>query len=127
MLDESFKRHRRSRTGDEQIEIADGFLPPAQASGGADFFESFAFGQIGHQLVSHALAEVEQEPSRALSVLRDGTQHFLFELGAHARQLAQFLFAADALQVVDGRDLEMLVEQRDALRAEPLDLQQLEP
>ena len=53
-------------------------------------------------------------------------QDLLFELGAHARQLAQLLLAADALQIVDGADVVVLEQQRDALRAQALDLQQLE-
>ena len=57
---------------------------------------------------------------------RDGAQHLLFELGAHARQLAQLLLLAEALQFVDGADVEVLEDQRDALGAEALDLEELE-
>ena len=126
MLDESLQRVGRAGTGDEKIEIADGVLTAPQAAGCRDFFDAAGFGKIGDQLAGHLLSEVEQEAAGALAILRDGLEHLLFQLGAHARQLAQLLLLADALQLVDGGDFVVLVNQRDALRAEALDLEQLE-
>ena len=126
MRDESVQRTGRSGTGDEKIQIADGFLAPPHASRGADFFEALALGEIGHQLVRHAMAEIETISPRALFILRDGAQNFLFKLRAHARQIPQLLFPANAFQIVDAGHLEMLEQQRDALGTQPLDFQQLQ-
>ena len=59
-------------------------------------------------------------------MLRDAAQDFLFELRAHARQLAQLLVAAQLFEFVHRRDLEVLEQQRDALRPESLDLEKFE-
>ena len=61
-----------------------------------------------------------------MAVLRDGTEHLLFELGAHARQHAQLLLAAEPLQLVDGADAVVLEDEGDALGAEPLNLEEFE-
>ena len=78
--------------------------------------------KIRNQFVGGFLAEAQQEAAGALAILRDGFENLLFELGAHAGQLAQLLLLADPLQVVDGGDFVVLVEQRDAFGAEALDL-----
>ena len=51
--------------------------------------------RILDQFGGHAVGEAQQEAAGALPVLRDGAQHLLFELGAHARQLAQLLLLAE--------------------------------
>ena len=53
-------------------------------------------------------------------------KYFFFQLRAHARQVAQLLLAADAFQIIHRFDAVMFVEQRDAFRAKPLNLQQFE-
>ena len=126
VVDEALERFGGARAGDQQIEIADGFLAAAQAAGGRDLIDAAGFRKIRDQFVGGFLAEAQQEAAGALAVLRDGSEHLLFELGAHARQLAQLLLLADALQIVDGGDFVMLVEQRDAFGAEALDVQQVE-
>jgi hypothetical protein len=56
--------------------------------------------------------------------LRDRFENLLFELRAHARQRAKLLIQAELFQIVDGGDPEMLDDERDRLRPEPLDFQQ---
>ncbi len=124
--DETLERRRRTRTSDQKIEIADSILAAPQTARSGDFLDAAGFGKIRNQLASHLLSEVEQKPAGALAILRDGFQHLLFQLGAHTRQLAQLLFFADALQLIDGGHFVMLVDQRDALRAQALNLEEFE-
>ena len=121
MCDKPFEGIGRAWTSNQQIEIADRVLPAAQASGRGNLFDTAGFREIRDQLVRHLLPEAQQKPSRPLPVLRDRLEHFFFQLGAHARQLPQFLLLADALQIVDRRHLEMLINQCDAFGAEALD------
>ena len=82
--------------------------------------------QVLDQLRRHALGVAQQIAAGALPVLRDRAQHLLFQLRAHARQHAQLLLLAEPLQLVDRADAVMLENQRDALRTEPLDLEELQ-
>ena len=124
--DEAFERGGRRRAGDQQIEIAHRLAPAPQAAGGGDGVDARHLAQHLAQFGGDAFGVAQQKAAGALAILRDGAQHLLFELGAHARQLAQFLLLAEALQFVDGADAEVLEDQRDALRAEALDLEELE-
>ncbi len=72
------------------------------------------------------MPEIESEPARALLMPLNRAQHLLFQLRAHARQLAQLLLAADAFQIVDAGNLIMLIQQRDALGTQALNFQQLQ-
>ena len=101
-------------------------LPRRRLPAAAIFSMPAGFRKIRDQFRRDLLPEAQQETAGALAILRDRLEHLLFQLGAHARQLAQLLLLADALQLVDGGDLVVLVDQRDALRAQALDLQQLE-
>ncbi len=125
MRDECFERIRRAGSGDQEIEIADGFASAAQAAGGSDFFDVDG-AEIIRQLIGDALREAQQESARALAVAGDGAQDFFLELRAHARKLAEFLFAAQALQIVDGGAAVSFKQQADAFGAESLDLQKLQ-
>ena len=73
-----------------------------------------------------ASAVAEQVAAAVHAVLGDAAQHLLLELGAHARQHAQLLFQAQALQLIDGADAVVLEDQGDALGAESLDLQEFQ-
>ena len=81
---------------------------------------------VGDQFGGHAFGVAQQVAAGAQAVLRDGAQHLLFQLGAHARQHAQLLLLAEAFQLVDGADAVVLEDERDALRPEPLDFEELE-
>src|SRR5947209_1234647 len=100
ILDKSLQRSLGAWSGCKQVQIADRVLTPAQASSSGDLLQPAGFRKILDQFGPNAVTEAQQKSSRALPVLRDRSQHLLFELGAHARQFAQFLLFADALQIV---------------------------
>src|SRR5690242_14642228 len=102
MCHETFESLRGARSGDQQVQVPDGFLAAAKAPGGADLLQARALRQVRGQLYCDAMTEVQVVSSGALLVLLDGAQHFLLELRSHARQTSQLLLAADALQVVNG-------------------------
>ncbi len=120
--DESFQRGRHSGPCGEDVHIADGFLAAAQTARNGDLFDAARLAQMRDDLRGGPVGKVQQEAAGALAVSGDGAQNLFFELGAHARQLAQFLFARDALQIVDGADAVVFPQHADALRPEPLDL-----
>ena len=110
-----------------KIEIADGFAPAPQAPAGVMASTPGVCRQMLDQIRRPCSRPIAQQiASAALAILRDGAQHLLFQLRAHARQLAQLLFPAEAFQFVDGADVEVLEDQRDALGAQALDLEELE-
>ncbi|HLK47241.1 MAG TPA: hypothetical protein VKT49_03850 [Bryobacteraceae bacterium] len=67
----------------QQIEVADCFLPASQTAGCGDVFDAVEFAQIARQLVGRIVREAEQKAAGAHAVLRNRSQHFLFEFGAH--------------------------------------------
>ena len=73
-------------TGDQQVEIADGFAPAPQAAGGRDRLDARDLAQASRSARRRRLRRSSAGSARALPVLRDRAQHLLFELGAHARQ-----------------------------------------
>ncbi len=111
------------RTRRQQIQIADRLLAAAQAARGRHRFDARDRLQKRDQFVGHPVGEAQQKAPRPLPICGDPAKHFFLELRAHARQLAQFLFLADLLQTVDGRDPVMLEQGPDPLRTQSLDLQ----
>ena len=95
MRDEAFERRGGIGAGDQQVQIAHRFAAAAQAAGGRDRFHAGNLPQVVDQLRRHAFGVAQQVAAGALAVLRDGAQHLLFQLGAHARQHAQFLLLAE--------------------------------
>ena len=89
-----FQHLARRRTGNQQVQIADGFPAAAQAARGRDLLDAGRLAEIGGELVSHVFGVTQQIPASALAILRDRLQHLLFQLGAHARQHAQLLVEA---------------------------------
>ena len=126
MVHEALQGFGRLWPGDQQVEVADCILAAPQAAGSRDLIQAAGFRQIRNQFVGGFLAEAQQESAGALAVLRDGFEDLLLKFRAHARKLAQFLLLADPFQIVDGGHFVMLVKQRDALRSQALDAQQLE-
>ena len=124
--DEALERGGGGGSGDQQVEIADGLAAAPQAAGGGDGLDARHLAQHFAEFGGDAFGVAQQIAAGALPVSRDGAQHLLFELGAHARQVAQLLLLAEPLQFVDGADVEVLEDERDALGAEALDLQELE-
>src|SRR5580658_5970967 len=124
MAHKTLERVGRPRPGYQKVQIADRLLAAPQASDRLYLFETPAFRQVGYQFVRRLRGEAQQESARSLAVLRDRFEHLFFELRAHARQLAQFFFPAQALQFVNARNLEMLVYESDAFRPQALNLEQ---
>ncbi len=125
MPDELFLRRKRAGTSDQQVEIAHRFAPPAQASGGSDFFDSLA-GQVFGQFRRHALGEAQQESAGTLPVVRNRPQNLFFQFRAHPGQLAKFLFAAEAFEVIDRRAAVSLEQKANAFWTKPLNLQKFQ-
>ena len=90
----TFQHVSRCGTGDQQIEIAHGFATAPQAAGGGNLLDTRRLAQVAGQLARHVLGIAQQIAAGALAVLRDGFEHLLFQLGAHARQHAQLLIEA---------------------------------
>src|SRR5450432_4100717 len=70
------------------------------------------------------VGKAEQVPAGSQPVLGDRPENLLFQLGAHARQLAKLPVHAQLFQFVDRMNLEVLEQQSDALGAQPLYLQE---
>ena len=76
------------RPGDQQVQIAHRLAPAPQAAGGCDGVHAGRLPQRLDQFGRHALGVAQQVAAGAHAVLRDGAQHLLLQLGAHARQHA---------------------------------------
>ena len=124
--DEAVERRGGVRAGDQQVEIAYGFAPAPQAAGGGHGFHTGHGTELGHEFGGHGIGIAEQITAAALAVLGDGAKHLLFQLGAHAREHAQLLFAAEALELIHGADAVVFQDEGDALGAEPLNLEEFE-
>ncbi len=67
--------------------------------------------------------EIQREASGAFAVLRNRAQDFFFQLRTHTRCGAQFLFFADAFQIVDRADPKVLYQRADTFRSKTLNLE----
>ena len=115
-----------ARPGDQHVEIADRLPSTAQRTGGRDLLDAFDVLQVLGQLLRGAVGFVEQEAPGNAAVILNRFQDFLLALFAQARQFAQFAFARQLLHAGEIADLEGAPQQRDGLRPQPLDLQQLQ-
>ncbi len=110
--------------GDQQIDVADGFLAAAVAAGDDGMLharnsrEEFAqrFGVLGGDRQLEALLRCRLHPQR----IENGGFGFL----AEPRQLADAAGARGARQFIRIADVQLLVECADALRSQPRDLQE---
>ena len=125
MVHKIVQRFGSAGTGSQQIHIADRFAPATEAAGGFHLFNAGQRQHFSDQFIRHTVGKVQKEPACALTISFDAVQHLFLELGTHPGQFAQFVFAADALQVIDRFHAVMFVKQGDALRAESLNFQQL--
>src|ERR1019366_5430000 len=86
-------------TGDEHIQIADGFATPAQGTGGGNGVDSFDVLQVFSQPRGRAVSLVNEKTSGDAAIIFDRLEDLLFALFAHARKglqlalLSQFLHA----------------------------------
>ncbi len=74
------------------------------------------------------VGDVDAHPPRSREVLEllGGLQDVLLALLAESRQIAQFAFAREFRNSVNGGDLEIAPEKRDLLRAERLQVEQVQ-
>ena len=89
---------------DEDVEIAHGFAPAAQRSGGRDLVDAGIFLEIFGELVGFGLGGVDQEAAADAAVVFDGFDQLGFVLLAHARQFANLALAGQFLDAVDVAD-----------------------
>ena len=115
-----------ARSGDQHVEIADRLASAAQRTGGRDLLDALDVLQMLGQLLRGAVGFVEQEAPGDAAIIFNRLQDFLLALFAQARQLAQLAFARQLLHAGEIAHLEGAPQQRDGLRAESLDLQQLQ-
>ena len=116
-----------SGQGDEQIQIADGFLAAAERSGSFDRADEFAVtGDVGGELGGFGFHEVDQEAPGDLLVDLDGFQDIGFTFFAEAGKFAELAFAGEGFDGVDGAGFEGAPEQGDFLGAERLQVEQVE-
>ena len=115
-----------ARAGDQHVEIADRLPSAAQRTGGRDLLDAFDVLQMFGQLLRGAIGFVEQEAPGDAAVILNRLQDFLLALFAQARQFAQLAFARQLLHAGEIAYLEGAPQQRNGLRPQPLDLQQLQ-
>src|SRR5271157_1331510 len=115
-----------ARSGNEHVKIADGLATAAQRAGGRDLLDALDVLQVLGQFLRGAVGFVDQEASSNAAIILDCLQDFLLALLAQPRQLAQLAFARQIFHPSDIAHLEGAPQQRAGLRAEPLDLQQLQ-
>ena len=78
------------------------------------------------ELFGFGLAGVDEEAAADAAVVFDGLQQLGFVLLAHAGEFADFSFAREFLDAIDIADFVGAPDERDGLRAEALNLQQLQ-
>ena len=118
---------RRSRlAGDQDVEVADGFASAAQRTGGGDFLHAAIIAKMLDEFIGLAFGFVEQKASGDAAVVLNGLEQLLFVLFAHARQFAKFAFAGELLHAIEIANLVGAPDQRDGLRSQALDLEQLQ-
>ena len=113
-------------SGDENVEIADGLAAAAQRSGGRDLVDAGILLEICREFFGFGFGGVDQEAAADAAIVLDGLEQLGFVLLAHARQFADLSLARQLLDAVDVADFVGAPDQRDGLRPEALNLQQLQ-
>ncbi len=81
-------------SGDQDVEIADGFAAAAQRSGGRDLVDAGKFLEICSELFGLFFGGVDQETPADAAIVFDGLEQLGFMLFAHAGQFADFVLRA---------------------------------
>ena len=128
MFDDLLPRFRldAALARDENIQVADGFAPAAQRTGGRDFLYPRNRQQMLHQFFRQFFGRVEQESSRDAAIVFNRLKQLQFVLFAHARQRADLAFARQLLHALEVADLIGAPDQRNRLRPQTLNLEQFE-
>ncbi len=100
----------------------------SEPAGVTDSTASPAFAMYATQLLRLVVGNVHANAARARKVLEllGGLQNILFALFAEARKVAQFAFARELRDAIDGADFEIAPEKRDLFWAERLQMEQVE-
>ena len=102
----------------QDVEVADGFLSASKRAGGSRIFDGVAcFPDVLAESLSLAVNRIEKEA--AGGALEDfySFQDILLALFAKAGKVAEFLFAGEFLDVVNGRGPKFLPKRGDLFRA----------
>src|ERR1700733_4330439 len=113
-------------TGDENVEVANGFATPAQRSGGRNLVDSRIFLEICGEFFGFGLGGVDEEGAADAAIVLDGLEQLGLVLFPHARQLANFSFARQFRDALYVTDFVGAPDQGDGLRPQALNLQQLQ-
>src|SRR5207245_10386938 len=113
-------------SGDQNVESADRLSSSAQGTGGRDLLYSRRARQVLDYLLRSAIGFVEVEASGNAAIIFNAFEDLLLVLFAHARQSANLAFAREFLYASEVADLKCVPDQRDGLRPESLNLQQLQ-
>ncbi len=112
--------------GDQHVEIANGFAAAAQRAGRRDFVDALNVLEVLGQFLGGTVSFIEQESAGYAAIAFDRLEDLLLALFAEARQLAQLAFARQLLDALEVAHLKCAPHQRDGLRSEALDFQQLQ-
>ena len=129
------RRQRRERLDDplgvvglgEEIEIADGLAPAAIRAGRRDPAHAEDVQELPRELVDDDLRVMQQHPPVAVLQARDALEDQLLRPFGEPSQGADPMGLGGRLEIVDGLDAELLVDQPDGLGPEagqPQHLQQ---
>src|SRR6202000_2521755 len=112
---------------EQQIEIANRFAAATQGAGGDDPFNPLGvFVDVLDDLGGGVFRGVEPESTGRAFVGLDCLQNVLFALFAKPRQIAEFAFLGELLNIGDGSRLKIGPEKRDFLWAQGLQIQNVE-
>ena len=114
------------RAGREDVDVAARLRAAPQAADDVEGRRRRGLAQPVHERFGDARRVAHQVPPDVLLALGDGGDDELFLLGAHALQLAERTGLRGALELVDRRNLQLLVDQGDRLRADALQAHHLE-
>ena len=118
---------RSPRDHQQEIEVADRFLPAAERTRRSDRSNRFAVAlDVGHELVGFVLGRRNQEaPANFLEDL-DGLEDVLLGFFAEAGQIAQLAFARELFELFDRAAIELTPENQRLFGAERLQRKQVE-
>ena len=112
--------------GDQDIEVADGFAPAAQRTGGSYFLYAAIIAKMLDDLIGLALGGVQQKAAGDAAIVLDGLEQFLFLLFAHAGKFANLSFFGQLGHAIEIAHLIGAPDEGDGLGTQALDLEQIE-
>ncbi len=110
----------------QDIEVADGLASTAQRSGGSYFFHARIFAEVLDDLFGLLFGGIEQKAAGDAAIVFDRFQQLLFLFRPHARELAYLSFPGQFGHALGVAHLVGAPDEGDGLRAQALDLEQVE-